>query len=394
MKKISLDKTLQDRIHGPRVDGLILYGKVPEYKAANKSEELELSSAKYIKASETTYNSPRNIRRVFITHSQVVVQYYMPYIVKGKPKNDTWITKSIRDLGLKNIVETIIQNRAYAVNGIGQTLQVELTGTGLSALFNPYVCSNIEEIYFDYTLLVTDINSVIIQSDYSNIYGRLVNNQVSMEQSMLPYELFINAVNRHGNKVDEENIKTRFPRLRTIAFISNLDRILESGKFEKIGRVTSIEECKKTWLIANGNLINASGSLVYYFNLNIYLKNYFDKQGKTFKSDAFNSSLHTDENIYKFDREYLSKLKTKLAQEKEKTRINVNDNASSGTIIKSEKSEKSEEEILLDSITAKDGIEVTTRVLKIAVIGMPRQEVEKLFNSMSTDGQKLYRKLI
>ena len=394
MAKINLDKLIEGAVHGPRVDNFVLYGKVPEYKASTEYDKAEMNSVKFIKASEQTYNSPNNIRRVFITHGSVSVQYYSPYILKGKPNSSNWKTKSIRDLGLKEIAESSIMMEANRTQNIMQQVidgkqNTQLTGNGLRWIVRPWVCSNLEELYFDYTLLDTENNKQMINGITDAIF-KLVSNQPCMDKSIIPYEIF-----KVATGVTDETLKEKFPRLRMIALISNLDDIMSSERFNKLGRITSVEESKITWIQDKNNmsLIQQAGGMNLYFTVNSYLREYFASKGQEFKSDAFNSNLEVRSGIYKFDRIVLENLKDKLNKIKESTRIN-NETTVPLTTDTTKASVKSDEEIKLDSILAKDGEQIVSRVIKLTVIGMKKSEVEALFNGMSDEGKQRYMKMI
>lgn len=394
MAKINLDKLIEGAVHGPRVDNFVLYGKVPEYKAATEHDKAEMNSVKFIKASEQTYNSPNNIRRVFITHGSVSVQYYSPYILKGKANSSNWKTKSIRDLGLKEAAEASIMMEANRTQNIMQQVlegkqNIQLTGNGLKWIVRPWVCSNIEELYFDYTLLATENNKQTINGITDAIF-KLVSNQPCMDKSIIPYEIF-----KAATGVTDDTLKEKFPRLRMIALISNLDDIISSDRFNKLGRVTSVDESKVTWIQdkTNMGLIQQVGGMNLYFTVNSYLRDYFASKGNEFKSDAFNSTLEVRSGIYKFDKLVLDGLKDKLAKAKESTRINTsNENPISSNMDKS--SNKSDEEIKLDNILAKDGEQVVSRVVKLTVLGMKKSDVEELFNRMSSEGKQKYMKMV
>lgn len=394
MAKLNFDKVVEDAVHGPKADGFVLYGKVPEYKASTELDKAELKSEKYRKASETTYNSPTNIRRVFITHSRIDIQYYVPYIIKGKPNSTNWKTKNISSLNIKEIAEASLMNEINKAGDItqqlGQNNEHILTGNGLKAIFRPWVCSNIEEIYFDYTLLATDQNKNGIDG-IIGVIQKIVSGQASMEKSDLPYRIF-RVIAGVTNK---ENLRERFPRLKTIAMISNLNSILETEHFKKLGRSTNLEEAKLTWMQDpdNMNLIKSAGGVNLYFNVTSYLNDVYTKAGKPIDKAWFNDSLDVRSGIYKFDKLILSRLKTQLSEAKEKTRVNkTNDNEvtpSSDTI----SSEKSEEEILLDKIYEQDGEAILTRVIRVTLIGMSMTDINNLFNSMSKEGKQKYKKL-
>ena len=166
MAKINLNKVFESAIHGPKSDGFVLYGKVPEYKASTQLEKNEAASEKFLKASESTFNSPNNIRTVLMTNSQVAVRYYLTYVVKGKAHGSTWAVRKFSGIGLRGIAEESIMNEVNKTQtAMQQALRggslTQLTGNVFGIFSSPWVCSNIEEIYFDYTVIASERNNCV-----------------------------------------------------------------------------------------------------------------------------------------------------------------------------------------------------------------------------------------
>lgn len=305
-EQISLNKLYRHSLHVPETkDGFALYTKVDGYKGAMEGEANAEKSADYMKACQDNYNSPTNIRRVFITGSRIYVECYKSYIYKGES------FRLIYNKKLKsNLFEIIMKKMTYrddlakynmskaAGMKEKEPVNYRLTGNGIGIFSSPWVCSNIEEIYFDWTIMAADESGPFFQ-EFQNpacYEAFLTHTEPSEERPSEEIQRFFETFNMGGTK----DIRKRFPRLRFIAMISRLDDIANPGnnfeptiKYLSDLSIRDVDESKKTWYEANRDMIAQSGSLVRYCDLSSDLT--FPNREFTVKS-----------NQYKFDYEVLA----------------------------------------------------------------------------------------
>ena len=77
---INLDKMLTEMVHRPRIDGYPLYTRVDNLMESGDGTTVTDKGSKWERASKVSYNSPGNIRRLFITHQGVFIHYYAPIV--------------------------------------------------------------------------------------------------------------------------------------------------------------------------------------------------------------------------------------------------------------------------------------------------------------------------
>ena len=163
-----------------------------------------------------------------------------------------------------------------------------LKGTGLKALSKPWVTSNIEEVYFDWTLLMSETyRNAGIGCD--ELLDRLQSGKRGYIKSGIPLKMF-NIANTEG----VNNIRTRYPRLRCIGLISNLSYILSKDFDRGKTGIDSLEDSIKLWskMDRNIELIKQSNSLIVMNELD-------DIKG-------YNINFSIRDGIYKFDKEVLN----------------------------------------------------------------------------------------
>lgn len=221
-RTVNLDNLVALKLHVPRIDNLPIYARVegcPEDKNTAKTD-------KWIAKTKTAYTSPSNIRRIFITHKHVWVHLYKPIV--GFNNKSLEMEKTMSE----DLVE--IAKQVVTRQPVGDTIYT-VKGCGLSAIAKPWVCANIEEVYFDWTVL---IGSTALNSGYGDVVlDCLINAKAPPEEVIKA--LFINEC---ANGID---LKSRFPRLRAIGFIYNLEDIYHS--VPKKPGVKSIEDLKTAW---------------------------------------------------------------------------------------------------------------------------------------------------
>ena len=298
--KKNLNQIIKGAMHRPlSSSGFVLYPKVEGYTGSEEGETQAEKDTAYIAQSKSNHNSPTNIRKVFITGDSVTVQYYTPMVIKNSSnsQNGHWKTvKYSKENNLFEIATAMLNyNKFYSQYLMEKTINnkaVEpnnyyVVGNGLGVIANPWVCSNIEEIYFDWTLLLS--------SEVAPYFGNYASSQAIMSfitKSAKASEIKNEEIIKYFSAFTSGGIKDlrkRYPRLRTIAMISNLKDVLEHPSMIKVDhQFSNIEESKKTWYEANRNLIAQSNSLVLMGDL-------------TDSVDRLNKEFIVKDNIYKFD---------------------------------------------------------------------------------------------
>lgn len=350
-KMINLDSLISKYIHRP----LVSRGSElpPLYaRSGNESEStVDLKGIKdprWIAASEKVYNSPTNVRRIYIGSGLAVMEYF--YNVAGTNRNVSSSTYDSED-----IID--IHSKSY-------------NHTGLGSISINWKMSNIEEIYIDsFILYINGVNTNlarILQKGSTITDAKIASLLVSLFCS--------------SNGVTPENIHTRFPRLRTIGVVDNLDRILKMQKGSIGVKIpSSLDEFNFKWYKAVEVAFKNNAPNMIIANLPV-------------NDDVFTSfSLRT--GIYKYDRDILENraneiiqkykdLKNKYLTEKRVERQREVEN------------NKSEFEQYLDNCVKKYDSKKVTIALKLALARESKESIDNIFNSMSDYGKDVYRNML
>lgn len=347
MAVLNLTKTYSEYIHTPTIRNSAnrspLYAispgeddKIQELKELNRDPD-------WLKYCEFTYNSPTNTRRIIITDSYVVTQFYKPFIVSGKPYSEgCWKVRAVPDKDIKDFRSEMFENPTN-----------HMTGNPLICIKRPWVLSNIEELILDETSLLSEsiVNAGIpvdtIKKIYtSNNYGSLIKHTQNIITSLISMTI--------------EQIKAQFPRLKGITIIPGLSKLMKSTDFRPLIS-SNIDDIYHNLLKLNK--INPNNCL----RLELIPKNSIDRG---------NIAVRT---YYKFDKEVLSKFartfEDELANDRKQSRENIS---------------KSEFETLLDSISAKSGDNVANMIYKLCNIGLSSEDKNDLYNMMTPQGVEKY----
>lgn len=375
----NIDSIISQAINKPKVDGIPLYARIDGeqeqgfIKSTSKSDKWE-------KASKTTYSSPTNVRKLIISGDKIVIQTYKPVIIYGKPSSDGCWTEVKLD-GDNNLIKLVGQMLSYdsslskyymekQINSkCKEPDRVIIKGTGLGALTTPWVISNIEEIYFDISLLASETyrNMAIGCNELFNEY---LKGKRGLVDSNIALRMFMEATG-----VTTENVRNKFPRLRIVSLISELSNVLKNNYDKGKTNIDSIEESIKLWVESevNINLIKQSNSLMVI--------NKIDKD-----IPKYNTKFSLRDGIYRYDNEVLVDY-----VEGYKKRVQERTKEVKKEIVRTAKSDL---EILLDDVEEKRGRNDLKALLLIALDGMPKEEVEQAFKEMSEEGEKKYRKYL
>lgn len=137
--RINLDNLVSSVIHSH------YYAKVDGSEAGN---------AKYVKQVERDkgyYNSPRNIRKLFLKDTGVEVVYYRPLVGRKDLVESISYTQNEKNLVVRAFKEYVME---YTGKLAPNTDRVNITGTGFNTFLSDLSVSNLEELYFDWTLLL------------------------------------------------------------------------------------------------------------------------------------------------------------------------------------------------------------------------------------------------
>lgn len=292
---ISLNSLYKKAMHRPSTkDGFTLYTKTEGYNGTMEGESSADKSEDYKRMSSIHYNSPTNIRKVFITGKGITVQYYTPFIsTKQVPRwNHVALEKDLFKIAEKKLTynddKNMYEYSKIANEKVSEPIKYKVAGNGIGIFANPWVCNNIEEIYFDWTMLISDdVGPYFQEFATREWYTNFITGQYGPQeiQNYNALKAFFMQFNSGGIR----ELRRRFPRLKVIAMISKLEDVLNHPSMQKVDlEFSSLEESTKTWYAVNRELVAASGSVV----LHIGLEQDLEKPNKNFTVKS---------NQYKFD---------------------------------------------------------------------------------------------
>jgi len=402
-ENINFNSILREGLHYPKTrNGTTLYTHMASFDNnaldGDYYDKKAESDPIYIEQSKQTYNSPTNIRSIFITGTKIYVRYYTGPVIKNK-SNETYVARSIEkynnNKNLFEIAKDIMYNeqkiaafkaekevnpkaelKLYSANNTGGTNNL------LKALSCGWVASNIEEFYFDWTaLLPNEVFSVIFPSicRTSELISMFVNNQNGNKliESKKLKELII-RFNNGGVK----NFNLRFPRLRQVAMISNLDNLLTDATKIMLGAPSSYgdnyTENKQTWFSRNQEVIRHYGGIVLYCTFEGLLEDY-----------------KTKENVYLFDNErlkgYFERNKAKLKDSRRKFMLSQN---GEGTVENDLNVEIGPVESKLIQLEKELPPDVFKGILRVSTTGMTVNELTEVFKVFSKANRDKYKGII
>lgn len=365
-------RILRDSIHFPSVkgtenqDGITKQVTIPLYKYRDGVSQAELGDdndatrimtyPEYKANINAKYNSPKNVKRLFISGSKVYVQYHLPV----PDSNTTFYSGDIKTSTGKNLFE-VADNKVQVLKagsgaipvGGNAPIDYRVESSMFKAIFNTWVFSNIEEVYWDWTSLIDNglaLDLLPNVHDVSDLFEfakktRKLNEPIYKESEALKGEIV------KLNKGNSASIRDRYPRLRVAAIITNLDDLLRAPDFNPgVRKYKDNEEWNgdlkeaykkltKTWLDTNINkcsyVIAArfDGSLESYnvgvsgFELDLSLKAFFEQEIEQLKYARIRTALkdagyETDEVKTESTDTVVSEIEAKLLEYKEK----LNDN--------------------------------------------------------------------
>lgn len=395
--RYNLDTIISKAIHRPiltKTGGLELpplYARVgveseTEYMSEGTKNEL------WVKATQANYNSPTNVRRLFIGDSSVTIQYYQPPIINGKSSEKYWYNYKLDIDDPLNILAFKSKNynrlvMSAAMVGQKAPQRIVLTGTGLAAISAHWKMSNIEEIFITPSILASEsienrfalaVGVLSHFIDMSNTGNESIGGSLK-QAGDLALEIF-----NYTNCNNIKNIRARFPRLKTIGFVTNIDKIMDlvGAKSLNDGIPTTLGEINIKW-VSNNKIAN---ELPHLCSIGI-------------ADIPFTSSNYTDfsirAGIYKFDNEvlepYINRYRDRVLEIGRSTR----DNATGANRVENKATiEKSKYEETLDILEKDKGKNAVSAILQLTFARSSKKEIDEVFNSMSSEGGQKYRKLL
>lgn len=375
-------------LHRPRLkDGeneFIMYvntdnasGTMENMESLKKAQQ----SAIYQKRSMDNYNSPTNVRKVWITGKRVAVQYYTT-VKTAKKDGKHYYVKEL-EVNLFDILKDQMQynekmNRYNMSKTAGEKADKpdsgSIKGNPFSVFLNPYTLNNVEEIYVDY--------AVCLASDEAKPYFYVL---MSMLPELMTSRTQYNCIKNHElgqafcklTGIGSDVLKKRFPRLRVIAMVSRLDEILMHQGNKNVDlefKMSDIENKKVNWIDLNEHLIQTSNSFVM-------------------RTDIPHSGLNTEFNVkdqqYKLDALFLKGLVAEYSQKvkdySRQKRYGTTEKESEDII----ESQMSEEEKLICSLDEKK----QANVLLLVLDGKTLQEKSRFFSNISKANRERLMKM-
>lgn len=392
VKKYNLDLIVSRAIHRPIIKGKDLpplYSRSSTDTAnegENKSSLSAMKDVDWFNASNIKYNSPTNIRRLFIGDTSATIQYYLP----PAGDNTCWKTYNLgEDLfelsrrAHPNFRQQLIQSASMAGQPIPD--DILLNHTGFGALSSDWKVSNIEELYITPAILV----SLDLLGKLGPIANQILGLYFSRQsggylESDIPKQILSSVINA--------DIQSKYPRLRTIALVSKLDSLIEKTDKRKLGNSLpgSASEINLSWYqFMRGEFSNNSPNILV-----------LSKIPHSSLSDILSFSIRP--GIYRYDAEYLVPFV-------ERYKHQVNELARSNTAQAQTQTQpqhqqtqastptgqtRSEYEEYLDNELKTHGAAIVSMALRLVFCRSNQQEIQSVFNEMTASGREKYLKLL
>ena len=405
---VNLNSAINKAMHRPitKTGEYTLYTKYNDSSSAENSQMTEAEKdAEFIEKSKSNFNSPTNIRRVFVTNRKVYVHYYCPYIINNSPTGkyvsevDLVPVPGNKEVSLYEVAESMAMFSEYNYafkNGMGRAASTmfaeegkkiyKTTGTLINILSSYYACNNIEELYFDWTLLMSNELEAYLPATHKITSNRqILNNWVNSPEYRKNYDKFmISLMSEILDLRTEDDIKKKFPRLKAIGIISNLDAIMRNPSVINSQGLLKSRTDTKSWLEVNDELIQRSNSIVQISIINM--------------SSAPNYTFKVKDQQYKFDHDYLKDYVDKYKKAFEN--ILRTGNAEGKVDIPEETTGEIDttlDELVTNLKEREKRLGVTNyalAILRIAYYDEPAAEKKKAVNSVSKGNKELMSKAL
>lgn len=406
---VNLNAAINKAMHRPITKNgeYTLYTKFGDSSSVESTQMTEAEKdAEFIEKSKSNFNSPTNIRRVFVTHNKVYVHYYCPYIVNNSPCGKYTSEVELipvpgnKSTTLYEIASSMAEfseiNQAFKTQGgrAASTVFAEqgrkiykTSGTMINILSSYYACNNIEELYFDWTLLMSnDLEAYLPVTHRITANRAVLNNWTHSDSYKQNYDNFmLELMCQILDLRTKEDILKKFPRLKAIGIISNLADIMKNPAVINGNGLLQNRTDTKAWLEVNSELIQRSNSIVQIS----FLQQQLSKPNYTFK---------IKDQQYKFDHDYLKDYVDKYKKAFENILRTGN---AEGTIQKTEQKQKEIDETLDRLVTELVASEkkynkqnYALSILRIAYYDEPMSVKKKAVESVSDKNTEVVKKAL
>jgi hypothetical protein len=164
MTTININSLISGLVHRPlSSEKYVLYPKVENYTGDMETKSKAEQSELFKRESSIFFNSPTNIRKLFISGEIVQVQYYGLIAANKKEvrhlETRSFGAKTLKDFCIDNLkfeesmqrflMSQVIDSKAKKPD------KINIGGNGIGIASSPYTCNNLEEIYLDWTMLMS-----------------------------------------------------------------------------------------------------------------------------------------------------------------------------------------------------------------------------------------------
>lgn len=322
-EKLNLDVLVSSTIHSHnyiRIDGV------------------EASNSKYVSNVERekgVYSSPRNIRKLYIKNTGIDIVYYRPVVGRGDSLCET-IKFSEKN---KNLIQSAYRCYEKRMLGAGDLADdVMVIGSGFGAFLNDLSLNNLEELYFDWSLLLG--NKQLFRDYY--IKNRSLKDYSISGLKVITYEFYTSLaeVKKMQKKIIQAEpvtsisnslvvelldyvtsqmcgnrpggLAASYPRLKYIGFIGNSEKVLKSnGGINKKNifeyDFDAIYNCKFSSLGELKRDLCAGDK----FSFSVFADT---------GADLLSAGFRVDSSLYQFDKQFLESYLKSLENNRDLTR--------------------------------------------------------------------------
>lgn len=300
MAKFNLDNIMSTTVHRPislkdsDMRPLYVRSDLNYVTEGNNLDRDSVRTKAWIEASKSNYSSPNNIRRIFITYNGVIEHLYRPYAGDTAKLTERLFRYTDVNPEYKpvDILKTILSTESLRI-------LMDVYKSGLGFLNKEWSCSNLEEVYFDWTLLLS--RDALDCLGVSKIYKAL-----NYKDSRVNNILFDYIKNKLLPDMTNSNLKDIYPRLKYVGYIQDLYKLVSEVK-RKTGEETA-ESLSKAWCMSQTVKAHRSSGTSLF---SIYQIPNVPKYNTKFSTRSY----------YKFDSEilqsYFDRLEAKILKERQ-----------------------------------------------------------------------------
>lgn len=423
----------KQKLHSPRdKDGNIYYITKDGAEGLEGGQVNGVNSRKWLHNPKTVYNSPTNIRRIWFSAKNIIVEYYAApkrgIDAKGNEIRGKLV--EVRNLGgidFRNKAKELLKllslgeqaNRAIKE---GNMSGIEITGNPLSSKGN-YALNNVEEIYFDWTALISKDTEPLyatstlgrnarlgVMTEYLNNHRLNNGGAGGIFETDLPLNLFLGTYTG--------NVNRNYVRLKRIVMISHLQDIIDKymtdatvSQHVDTFDINHVTEFTTSWMDRPEimDAIKATNSDVWITNIqgtesaNKKNKKYLDgKPSKTYFMVKSSTFLFDDLVLGPKIDKYTSKVEEMIKEKQDADRTAEATQREAEKAAEAEARAAKDAEIeengpqagsvyeLMENIKELHGLEVAKKAFAAVTFSLNEHDIKLLLASMPTDMQKMY----